>query len=177
MYGGHAVAMAAPFYIFSSQLIVSGVWGVLAIAYLLLALRITDHVLGQSALLIGCIATATVPDGWGPWFAFLLIALTIGYWYFQRESKSLNIILIWLLVVIFTENYLRLVFDLRLFGNYELSAVPGQQWLHNSLCASTLLDLLLKPSVTRSTGFIGVSIVFDLRWSWGRNGYSLLHLY
>ena len=60
--------MATPFYIFTSQLVVSGVWGLLAIAYLVLALRISDRVLGQSALLIGCISAVTVPDGWGPWF-------------------------------------------------------------------------------------------------------------
>ena len=52
IYGGHGAAMAVPFHSFTNEFLVSLAWGVLAIACLLLALRLSNKTLGQSSLLV-----------------------------------------------------------------------------------------------------------------------------
>ena len=52
IYAGHVAAMAAPIHIFDDRFAVSLSWGVLALACLVLSLRINDKMLGQSSLLI-----------------------------------------------------------------------------------------------------------------------------
>ena len=93
--------MAAPFYGFSDGLVVAGIWGGMAIAYLVLALRISDRMLAQSALLIGCAATVTVPNGWGPWFAIALVNLAIVNRYRQTNFERFDAVIAWLVGLIF----------------------------------------------------------------------------
>ena len=58
--GGHLAAIAAAVHIFDNRVVVSIVWGLLALACLLLSIRFRDKLLGKSSLLIFAISSAKV---------------------------------------------------------------------------------------------------------------------
>lgn len=58
--GGHLAAIAAAAHVFHDRITVSLLWGMLALACLLIALRYRDKLLGQSSLLIFAISAAKV---------------------------------------------------------------------------------------------------------------------
>ena len=60
IYAGHIAAMAAPIHIFDDRFAVSLSWGVLALACLVLSLKVSDKTLGQSSLLIFAVSVGKV---------------------------------------------------------------------------------------------------------------------
>jgi hypothetical protein len=65
----------------------------------------------------------SVPDGWGPWVALLLIAMAGTYLFRRREPGLLNGPIGWVIGVIFAGNYVRLV------SGFEAGNVPASDFL------------------------------------------------